>query len=151
MARIYSKKKGKSGSKRPLPRSKPSWVPHDKKVVEQLITKIAKSRAPPSSIGLILRDTYGVPDVKALTGKRITAHLKEQNILPALPEDLTSLIKKDIVIMKHLEGHKKDIPSLRGLQLTESKIGRLASYYKRTGKLPEHWTFDRTKAKLLIE
>lgn len=151
MARIYSKKKGKSASKRPVERTPPSWLGYDAKVVEQLVVKLAKTGVPASQIGIVLRDSYGIPDVKAVTRKRITALLKEQNLLPKLPEDLTALIKKDIVLMKHLDVHKKDIPSRRGLSLTESKIGRLASYYKRVGKLPTDWVYDRTKARLLIE
>ncbi len=151
MARIYSKKKGKSRSKRPAKRVKPSWVSYDQKTVEQLVVKLAKTGIPASQIGLTLRDSYGIPDVKALTGKRITQILLEQQIPRKLPEDLVALIKKDISLMKHLEMHKKDGPSLRGLTLTESKIGRLAKYYKRTGTLPVDWKFDRTKAKLLIE
>ena len=151
MARLYSRKKGKSGSKRPLQRVAPAWMAHDKNVVEQLIIKLAKSRTPPAHIGTILRDTYGIPDIKAATGKRVLSHLKSNNITPNLPEDLTSLIKRDIIIMKHLESHKKDIPSRRGLQLTESKILRLSTYYKKKGVLPPEWTYDRSKAKLLVE
>ena len=40
---------------------------------------------------------------------------------------------------------------LRGLQITESKINKLAKYYRREGVLPEDWKFDRKTAKLLIE
>lgn len=151
MARLYSKKKGKSRSKRPAKRAKPSWVGYDAKTVEQLVVKLAKTGIPASQVGLVMRDSYGVPDVKAVTTKRVTTILSEHNIPRKLPDDLIALIKKDISIVKHIEGHKKDGPSLRGLILTESKIGRLANYYKRTGKLPGGWKFDRAKAKLLIE
>jgi len=151
MARIYSKKRGKSGSKRPAHRAPPSWLSYDKTVVEQLVVKLAKQGLPASQIGLVLRDTYGIPDVKAVTGKKIHTLLTDGKLSPKLPDDLTALIKKDIVIMKHLVTNKKDVPSLRGLQLTESKIGRLARHYKETGKLPSDWSYDRTKARLLIE
>ena len=151
MARLYSKKKGVSGSKRPVKRIKPSWVNYDQKVVEQLILKLGKTGLSAGQIGLILRDSYGIPDVKAITGKRLHMILAENQIIHKLPDDLIALIKKDIAIVKHIDSHKKDGPSLRGLILTESKIGRLAKYYKRTGKLPEDWKFDRSKAKLFIE
>ena len=151
MARIYSKKKGKSRSKRPAKRIKPNWVGYDKKVVEQLVVKLGKARMTAAQVGLMLRDSYGIPDVKAITGKRIQQIFQENEITHKLPEDLAALIKRDINIMKHLDLHKKDGPSLRGLSLTESKIGRLATYYKRMGHLPADWKFDRTKAKLLIE
>ncbi len=151
MARIYSKKKGRSRSKRPARRIKPSWVGYDAKVVEQLVLKVGKTGLTAGQIGLVLRDSYGIPDVKAITGKRISTILLENNMTHKLPDDLVALIKRDINIMKHVDMHKKDGPSLRGLTLTESKIGRLAKYYKRIGKLPQDWKFDRAKAKLLLE
>ena len=86
-----------------------------------------------------------------MTGKSISSILKENNLVGKLPEDLTNLIKKDIEIMKHLENNKKDMPSKRGLMLTESKIKKLAKYYKKEGKIPQNWVFSRENAKLLIE
>jgi small subunit ribosomal protein S15 len=40
--------------------------------------------------------------------------------------------------------------SKRGMQLIESKIRRLAKYYKREGKLPEDWAYNLEQAKLLV-
>ena len=151
MARLYSRKKGKSGSKRPSPRVKPVWVSYDEKVVEQLILKLAKTGKTASQIGIELRDMYGIPDVQAITKKPLLQILKEHTVQSKIPEDLKALIKRDIALMKHLEGNKHDMPAQRGLQLTESKIGRLAKYYKRTGTLAVDWQYDRTKAKILIE
>jgi small subunit ribosomal protein S15 len=67
-----------------------------------------------------------------------------------MPEDLMALIKKLVMIKKHLEENKQDKVGLRGLQLTESKIQRLIKYYKRTGRLAKDWTYDVNKAKLYI-
>ena len=124
---------------------------YDKKEIELIITKLAKSGITPSQIGLILRDSYGIPDVNLLVEKNLTSILKEHNLLQKLPEDLSSLIKKEINILKHLEINKKDQVSKRGLQLTESKIKRLAKYYKRTKKIPSTWQFSRENIKLLLE
>ncbi|MEK6861018.1 MAG: 30S ribosomal protein S15 [Nanoarchaeota archaeon] len=151
MARIYSRKKGKSGSKRPIKRVKPSWVAHDAKVVEQLVVKLAKTGKTAAEIGLILRDSYGIPDVKAITKKRIIQILKDNKLTPNIPYDLKALIRKDIAIMKHLEANKHDMPAHRGLILTESKIHRLIKYYKDKRILPESWAYDRKKAKVLAE
>lgn len=148
---MHSRKKGESGSKHPYKTKKSLWERYGKKETELLVEKLAKSNIPPSQIGITLRDAYGIPDVKLATGKKITAILKEKDILPKLPEDITSLIKREIYIMKHLEQNKKDMPAKRGLQLTESKINRLAKYYKRAGKIPQDWKFNRTQAKLLVE
>ncbi len=150
MARMYSRKKGKHGSKKPLRKSKPSWVRYEKEEIEQLILKLAKADKTPSQIGLILRDSYGVPDVKKVLNKRITKILEENNVLPKLPEDFIALMKKQMNILKHLEVNKKDMPSRRGLTITESKIQKLADYYKRIGKLPKDWKYDREKAKLIV-
>jgi len=151
MARLYSKKKGKHGSKKPLKKAKPSWVNYDSKTVEQLIVKLAKSGKTAGEIGLILRDSYGIPDIKAITKKKIAQILKENNLLHKVPDDIIALIKKSIVIAKHMETNRKDMPSKRGLLLTESKINRLSKYYKNIGRLPSDWVYDRNKAKQLIE
>lgn len=148
---MYSRKKGKSGSTKPLKKTKPAWVRYGSKEVEQLVVKLAKQEVKPSQIGIILRDSYGIPDIKTITKKSITKILEENKVLPHMPEDLTSLIKKQIKITKHLEKNHKDMPSKRGLQLTESKIRRLVKYYKKTGKLPKAWVYDRNKADLLLK
>lgn len=151
MARMHSRRKGKSGSKKPVKKVKPVWIRYTGKEIEQLVTKLSKSGNTPSEIGVALRDTYGVPDVKTLTKKKISKILDENKVAPKLPSDLASLIKRDIAIMKHMEINKKDMTAKRGLLLTESKIRRLTKYYKRVGKLPRDWSYDRSKAKLLIE
>lgn len=150
MARRYSGKKGKSGSKKPAREKKPNWLRYSAKEIEQLTVKLAKAGNSSSQIGTILRDSYGVPDVKLVTKKKITKILEESKIAAKIPEDLAALIKKAIRLTKHLEMHKKDMTVKRGLLITESKIHRLEKYYKNNGKLPASWRFDRTKAELLI-
>ncbi|MBW3011431.1 30S ribosomal protein S15 [Candidatus Woesearchaeota archaeon] len=150
MARMHSRDKGKSASKKPLD-LKPTWVSFKQKEVEMLVVKLAKQGLSPSQIGLHLRDSYGIPDVKAITGKKINVLLKEKKLAKKLPEDLTSLIKRAIAIRKHLATLKKDKTARRGLTLTESKIKRLMKYYKKTGVLDEDWYYDLDRAELLIE
>jgi len=150
MARLYSRRKGKSGSTKPAKKGKRSWVRYDKKELEQIIIKLRNQEKTQSEIGLILRDTYGVPDVKPILGEKLSKFLQENKLMGELPEDLTALIKKDILIVKHLESNNKDIPAKRGLILTESKINRLVKYYKRTGRLDKNWKYDGAKAKLLV-
>ena len=151
MARQYSRRKGKSGSKKPLKMARKSWLRYSDKEVEALVIRLFGQGNKASLVGRILRDVYGVPDVKVVTGKSITDILKENKLERKLPEDLTALILKDINIVKHLGKNHKDMPSKRGLILTESKIKKLSKYYKRIGRLPEDWTFVRENAKLLIE
>ncbi len=151
MARMYSRRRGKSGSKKPLAKTKQSWLRYKPKEVEMLIMKLAKEGKTASKIGLTLRDSYGVPDVKLITGKTITKILNEKKIAPKIPEDLMALIKKSIKIRKHREENKQDNTSLRGLQLTESKINRLVKYYKQAKKLPVDWKYDVKSIKLFVE
>jgi len=147
---MHSRKKGKSGSKKPLKKVKKVWLRYSDKEVEQLIIKLAKQGNTQSKIGIMLRDTYGVPDVKIILNKKVGDVLEEHKLKPKLPEDLVALIKKELNVMKHFEVNKKDMPAKRGLQLTESKINRLVKYYKRKGILDKSWVYDREKAKLLV-
>lgn len=150
MARLYSRKKGKSGSTKPLIKKKLPWVKYKAEEINSLIIKLGKQELKPSQIGLILRDSYGIPDVKFLTNKKITQILKENKIVYDIPEDLVALIKKQIQIIKHFEKNKQDQTAKRGLQLTESKINRLIKYYKKSGKLAKDWKYDKHKARLLV-
>ena len=151
MARMHSRKQGKSGSTHPLKSKKVIWERYKESEVVVLIEKLAKQEKTSSQIGIILRDTYGIPDVKLILKKSLTAFLKEKKLYPKLPEDFIALIKRSIVIMKHLEANKHDQPSVRGLTLTESKIKRLTKYYKKREILPQDWKYTKANAKLLIE
>ena len=151
MARMHSRKKGKSGSTKPAKRTVPSWLGYKAKEIELLIAKLAKDGKSGSAIGMYLRDVYGIPDVKLVTSKRMQQILQEKNLSKQLPEDLVALIKKSVKIRKHLKTMRKDMPAKRGLQLTESKIGRLAKYYKRTGVLKPDWKYDPETASFYIE
>ena len=151
MARMHSRKKGKSGSKKPIKKDVPAWSRYKGTEIELLITKLAKEEKTSSQIGMILRDSYGVPDSKLITQKKITKVLEEKKLAKELPEDLMALIKRAFTIRKHMEENKHDYTGLRGLQLTESKIGRLTKYYKKTGKLPQTWKYDPARIRLYIE
>ncbi|MBW2963556.1 30S ribosomal protein S15 [Candidatus Woesearchaeota archaeon] len=151
MARKYSGAKGKSGSKKPVNKVTPSWINYKPKEIEKLVIKLAKAGKPASQIGMHLRDTYGVPSVKIATKKTISEILKENKLEKQIPEDLMALIKKSIYLRKHLEKNKKDMASKRGLELTDSKIRRLAKYYIRKGRLPEDWKFHPDRIKLSVE
>jgi len=150
MARMHSRAKGKSKSVKPV-KKVPSWAPYKEKEVEKLIIKFAKSGKGASEIGLILRDSYGINNIKALTGKTIGKILEENKIAKQLPEDMLALIKKLVIIKQHMEKNKQDMPALRGLQLTGSKIRRLIKYYQRTKKLPEGWKLDMDRLKMYLE
>ncbi|MFH1133072.1 MAG: 30S ribosomal protein S15 [Nanoarchaeota archaeon] len=151
MARMHSRKRGKSGSKFPVERKLQGWMRYTPKEAELLIIKLAREDHSLSGIGLILRDTYGIPNVKVLCGKTITQILAQRNLAPKIPEDLMMLIKRYIAITKHMEANKKDMTAKRGQKLTISLIGRLSKYYKREDRLPKSWKFDPVSAGMYLE
>lgn len=147
---MHTRKKGKSGSKHPLRTAKPDFVSYDQEEIEELIVKLAKEENSPSKAGIILRDQYGIPSVKEVTGKKIGYFIKKNKLVSDIPENLQNLIKKAINLRKHLEKNVKDKHNKRGLQLIESKIHRLSKYYIRTGKLPKEWRYEPEKVRLII-
>ncbi|KAL3616547.1 Small ribosomal subunit protein uS15z [Castilleja foliolosa] len=117
--------------------------------VEENICKFAKKGLTPSQIGVILRDSHGISQVKSVTGSKILRILKAR-LAPEIPEDLYHLIKKAVAIRKHLERNRKDKDSKFRLILVESRIHRLARYYKKTKKLPPVWKYESTTASTLV-
>ena len=151
MAKMHSRARGVSGSKRPLNKSKPTWMTHSDKEIELLIAKLAKEGKSPSQIGLYLRDAYGIPSVRAVLKRKLVHILVEKKLAPELPEDLLSLIRRSVKLNKHQEANKHDMTAKRGLQLTEAKIKRLVDYYKDAGRLPTDWKFDAKSIRLHAE
>ena len=71
-------------------------------------------------------------------------------LAPDLPEDLYHLIKKAVSVRKHLERNRKDRDSKFRLILVESRIHRLARYYRLAKKLPPTWRYESATASALI-
>ncbi|MCS7120509.1 MAG: 30S ribosomal protein S15 [Nitrososphaerota archaeon] len=135
------KEKGKTHSTRPLSRRSPAWLKYTSEEVEALVVKLAREGNSPSKIGVILRDQYGIPLVKAATGESITDILKKHGIAPSIPEDLESLLRKAARLRAHVEKHKADKYNKRAILIVESKIHNLSEYYKRKGVLPPDWKY----------
>lgn len=144
------REKGRSHSTRPVRASPPRWLKLSSEEIEALIVELAKKGYGPSMIGIILRDQYGIPLVKPILGKGIAKVLEEHGLAAEIPEDLFNLMKRAAKLRTHLEEHPKDYHSKRGLEEIESKIRRLAKYYKRIGKLPKYWKYEPEKVKLLV-
>lgn len=151
MSRMHNSKKGQSGSTRPHLEETPDWVPLDENEVEDLIIELAKQGRTASEIGFVLRDQYGVPNVKLLLDKSISDVLEENDLAPEIPEDLLALIEKAVNLNEHLKDHPKNKSNRRGLQLIESKIRRLVDYYKKEGELDEDWEYSMSKAEIITQ
>ena len=147
---MYGNGKGISSTVTPYKRTPPSWLNVDSKDVEQHCCKLAKKGMTPSQIGVVLRDSNGIAQVKSITGTKILRILKLHGLAPELPEDLYCLIKKAVAMRKHLERNRKDKDSKFRLILIESRIHRLARYYRTTRKLPPNWKYESATASTMV-
>jgi len=150
MARMHARRRGKSCSVRPYRKQAPAWSNTDAAAIEKVVLDLRKEGASSAKIGLVLRDRYGVPDVKLATGKRIGDILKENNVATEIPEDLRDLMMKALGLRKHLAENKKDLHNKRQLQLCESKVRRLVKYYTGSKKLPKEFVYKPDQAEILL-
>mmetsp|Transcript_17794 Transcript_17794/g.20178 ORF Transcript_17794/g.20178 Transcript_17794/m.20178 type:complete len:152 (-) Transcript_17794:438-893(-) len=150
MGRMHSRGKGMAASALPYKRKSPSWLKVDTPQITDMIVKLAKKGQYPSQIGVLLRDQHGVAQVKNVTGSKILRILKKNGLAPALPEDLYHLVKKAVSVRKHLETNRKDKDAKFRLILIESRIHRLARYYRRTKQLPANWKYESSTASTLV-
>lgn len=135
------KERGSSHSKRPLSHRSPGWCRYTQEEVEALVIKLAREGNTQSKIGVIMRDQYGIPLVKTITGKGVSDILKENNLSPSVPEDLDAMVRKAAQLRAHLDRNRSDAYNRRAVQVIEAKIHSLANYYKSKGVLPEDWKY----------
>lgn len=102
------------------------------------------------TIGIILRDSHGVAQVRFVSGNKILRIMKALGLKPDIPEDLYYLIKKAVAIRKHLERNRKDVDGKFRLILVESRIHRLARFYKTKSVLPPTWKYESSTASALV-
>lgn len=151
MSRIHSGRKGRSGSDRPYPAVPPTWpIPESSEITDQAV-QLAKGGLSAAQVGTALRDTYGVPSVRLATGQRLVPLLASRGVKPELPEDLAALLRRVVKLQHHLAEHPKDNSNRRGLALIESRIRRLARYYRDRKLLPETWRYSAAEAVLQVE
>ena len=131
--------------------SAPEWSNTDEKEVTELILSLASDGHSTAAIGTILRDQHAVPDVRLVLGKRIGQVLAENEITSKYPEDMMSLMRRALRLIDHLDSNRKDRHNARQLELTESKIRRLATYYQSEGQLDSEWAYKRDQLRLMVE
>ncbi|MDU9376939.1 hypothetical protein McpSp1_15810 [Methanocorpusculaceae archaeon Sp1] len=150
MARIHARRRGIASSVRPFRQEVPEWSNTDVQEIEKKIVELRKNGLTCAQIGLVLRDKFGVPNVKLVTGKRVNAIVREHDLDTDIPEDLRNLMYKALAMRKHLGENKKDLHNKRQLQLTESKVRRLVKYYVGNKRLPAGWTYKPETAEILL-
>lgn len=151
---MHTRRRGQSGSDKPVADEPPEWSDVDAEDIESRVVELAEQGNEPSQIGLKLRDEgvkgTPVPDVKLATGKKITTILEENDAAPELPEDIRNLMERAIRLREHMEENSQDMQNKRALQNTESKIRRLANYY-RGDELDEDFKYSYDAAVELLE
>lgn len=154
MARMHSRRRGSSSSDRPLVDEPPEWSAENADAVEERVVELAEQGLTASEIGIELRDNgvkgEPVPDVKLVTGKKVSEILEENDAEPEYPEDLVALMEKAIDVRDHVDENNTDASNKRAYQNVESKIRRLADYY-RGDKLPEDFKYSPENARRIVE
>ena len=151
MARMHTRKRGQAKSRKAFNKPAPSWVKLSKEEIVALVVKLSKEGKRESDIGQVLRDQYGVPLVKNMTGKTISQIIVDGSQKIGYPDDLISLIRKAVRVANHLKANKGDAHNTTKLIHIESKIKRLVKYYRRSGRLPPLWVYSREQAALLVK
>lgn len=142
--------KGMSSSAIPYSRNAPAWFKLSPDTVVEQIIKYARKGLTPSQIGVLLRDAHGVTQARVITGNKVLRILKSNGLAPEIPEDLYYLIKKAVSVRKHLERNRKDKDAKFRLILIESRIHRLARYYRTVSVLPPNWKYESATASALV-
>ena len=153
MARMHTKKRGKSKSRKPILDSAAFGSGAGeltKEKIEELVVDYSKQGTSPEMIGELLKRDHGVKYLKQATGKRMKQILKEKGLSGSIPPDMLNLMKKSVNMRKHLNSNKQDTYSRVRLKRIEAKIWRLTKYYIKTGDLEPKWRYDPKTAELLI-
>lgn len=151
---MHTRRRGRSGSDRPVTDEPPEWSDVEAEDVEQRVVDLANEGHSQSEIGMILRDEgvqgTPVPNVKLATDKKIGEILEERDATPDLPEDLRNLMERSVRLREHRERHPGDAQNQRALQNTEAKVRRLVNYY-RGDEIDANFRYTYDLAKRLLE
>ncbi len=143
MARMHTRKKGKSGSKHSFYGQGHPWVQQSPSELEEIIVQLKNDGLTSSQIGIKLRDSYGVPRVKSVLNEKMGNILTKNGLSIEVPEDLQSLIGRYKKVTAHMNLNKKDLSNDRKRALIMAKMLRLVRYYKSTGHLKHEWELNK--------
>ena len=151
---MHTRRRGTSGSDKPATDEPPEWSDIDAEDIEERIVELAEQGLDPSQIGTQLRDEgiqgTPIPDVRSATGKKVTEILEEHDAEPDIPEDMYNLLEKSVRLREHMDENPQDHQNKRALQNVESKIRRLANYY-RGDKLDADFEYTYRTAKEIVD
>jgi len=154
MSRMHTRRRGSSASDKPVADEPPEWSADDAEAVEDRVAELAEDGLTAAEIGVELRDNgvkgEPVPDVKLVTGKKVTEILEENGAAPDYPDDLVALMEKALRLREHVDEHNADASNKRALQNVESKIRRLADYY-RGDEIPDDFSYSPDAARRIAK
>ena len=109
---------------------KPVWLKYTEQEVKDIILNIIKKQPELTAekIGLILRDTYGIPKTK-IYGFKIGDVLKSSGLYK-IPE-LENLKKKVEMLESHIKKNKQDQKTKRATINTKAKLKKTKEYIER--------------------
>jgi small subunit ribosomal protein S15 len=149
MSRTYARRRARLTA--PIHREeKPEWLNVNENEIKELIADLIRKKTSLSDIGMILRDEYGIPEVRLVTGKGLKDTVLDMGMTLDLPDDIRDLMVKALNIRDHLERNRKDMRAKRDLFVTESRIRSLSAYYIKKDALPTNWRYSAQNARLLV-
>ena len=107
---------------------KPVWLKYTEEEVKAIIQKLSNKGLTSEKIGLVLRDQYGIPDVK-LFSLKIKKVLEEQGKFEE--PGIKNLDAKLQEIIQHCKKNKKDKNAERSLIITSAKLKKQRDYQKK--------------------
>jgi len=116
--------------------------------IREIIISLWKEGKTKSEIGRILKEKYGIKDVREIFGKRLSKVLEENGIKESIPEDLVALFRKINKLIRHVEENKHDICAKKSLEELELRVKSLIKYYIRKKKLPPNFSYSREIVKM---
>jgi len=110
---------------------KPVWLKYTGDEVKAIILKLVNKGLTGEKIGLVLRDQYGVPDVK-IYGFSIKEVLVEKGKFEE-PTNINLKAKLEAVI-NHYKKNKQDKRAERSLIITKAKLKKREDYLNKKNK-----------------
>ena len=107
---------------------KPVWLKFTKQEVEAIILKLGNKNMSAEKIGLVLRDQYGIPNVK-LYNIRIKEILEKKDLFKE--PTVSNLEEKLEKIINHYKKNKQDKNAERSLIITKAKLKKSKEYHNK--------------------
>ena len=125
----------------------PSWFKLKPEDLQKQVGKLAE-KYDALVVVVTLKDGFGVPQVRLVTGIKFLRILKKEGFAPSIPEVLYFFVKRAKSIQKHLGKNRNDKISKFRLILVESCIHRCARYCRRVKFLPASWKYMSATASI---